>query len=151
MTSSEFESDLAELRGEIEEGRRELSRVIEAVAADAFEIAPRGEWSIERILRHVVQSEQLYAAVISTLRGQSAPAGPPLPARFESGEQVLASLAESRQLVLAALEGVTEDQFYELRQIGMNEESIKSVLENLAMHDDEHAHQIRKTVGEVRK
>jgi uncharacterized damage-inducible protein DinB len=151
MTASEFEADPEGLRGEIQETRREMTGVIEAAPPDAFDLAPRGEWSVERVLRHVVQSEQLYAAVIRTLRGQSAPAGPPLPARFESDAEVLAALAGSRQLVREALEGVTEDQFYDLRQVGLNEESAKGILENLAMHDDEHAHQIRKTIGEVAK
>lgn len=149
MATESFEDQLQQLRVEIEEARRELIRVIEAVPPDAFGLAPRGEWSIERILRHVVQSEQLYASVISMLRRKSAEIAPKLPDGFESGEEVARALAEARRMIVAALDGVTEDEFYEMRQFGMNEESIKSTLENLAMHDHEHARQIEKTVAEI--
>ncbi|MEX0801203.1 MAG: DinB family protein [Dehalococcoidia bacterium] len=149
MATASFEDQLQGLREEIEEARRDLVRVIEGVPADAFGLAPRGEWSIERILRHVVQSEQLYASVISMLRRKSAEMAPKLPDGFESGAEVVRALAESRRMIVAALDGVTEDEFYEMRQVGLNDESVKSTLENLAMHDHEHASQIEKTVAEV--
>ena len=60
----------------------------------------------------------------------------PAPARIRR-------LAASREAVLAALEGIDEESFYRLVPGGLNDWSILSTLENIALHDHEHAAQIR--------
>jgi hypothetical protein len=48
---------------------------------------------------------------------------------------------------LAAVEGVDEDTFYEIRSLGPDQYSVVSVLENVASHDHEHVEQIEKTMS----
>jgi hypothetical protein len=39
---------------------------------------------------------------------------------------------------------VTEDEFYEVRQLGREEYSVLSLLENVELHDNEHSAQIEQ-------
>ena len=149
MPAQTFKEQLQALRRDLELARQELVRAVEAVPDDLFGAAPRGEWSVDAMLRHVVKSEHLYASGIDLLRGRAAAAPLAERGRLESGDKAMPALAVARKRFLTALEGVTEDEFYEMKQLGFNEESIKSILENVAMHDREHAHQIAKTVTEV--
>ena len=144
-----FEEQLRALRQDMELARAELVGAIEAVPRELFKVAPRGEWSVEAVLRHVVKSERFYSSAVDRLRDRPVAARATEPSPFDGTAEALQALADVRQELLAALDGVTEDAFYEMKQLGFNEESIKSILENVAMHDQEHAHQIAKTVAEV--
>ena len=149
MPAQDFEEQLRALRQDLELAREELVRAVEGVPSGLFDIAPRGGWSVAAVLRHVVRSERFYSSAIHRLRGRQAELSVPEPNRFQDGAQALQALAEARQQLLAALDDVTEGEFYEMRKVGINEESIRSILENVAQHDREHAHQIAKTVAEV--
>ena len=58
-------------------------------------------------------------------------------------------LAASRKALLAAIDGVDEETFYQLRRVGHEEYSVLSVLENVALHDREHSAQVDSIVGSV--
>lgn len=144
-----FEQQLTGLRRELELGREELERTIQAAPGGLFGVAPRGEWSVSAMLKHVIGAEYFYASAVETLRerpSQGVPAGLAAPA---DGAAALTALRASRGRLLAALDGVGEEEFYRMKQLGPNEESIKSIMANVAMHDHEHARQIATTVAEV--
>lgn len=147
--ATDFERQLETLRRNMREARSELLRTVEAVPPGLFQVAPRGEWSIAAILAHVVGSEHFYATGIDTLRERAAGPAPAATQPPTGPEDAVGALAASRERLLAAVEAVTEDEFYRMRRIGYNEESVRSILENVAMHDREHAEQLRKTVAEA--
>jgi hypothetical protein len=67
----------------------------------------------------------------------------------ESLAAVTDALSTSRDAILASVDGVDEETFYRLGG-GHQQYSILSVLENVAMHDDEHAAQIAEATGKPR-
>ncbi len=139
---SEFDRDLEAVRRECGLDRETLLSVVAALSDADLDRARRGGWTVRRVLEHVIQSEWLYITLVNHLRGQQTAntprkAGPP-----ESVAEASREIEVSRQALLAAIEGVDEETFYQLERVGHEEYSVLSVLENVALHDREHAAQV---------
>ena len=142
---SEFQSDLAELKTDIDASRTQLDSAVATI--NNLDRARRGGWSLRRILEHVIDSEWLYAILVSHLGGQQAPDRPQVSLDAADIADAARQLTTCRQALLTALNGATEDNFYEIQKLGHEEYSILSVLENVANHDREHAEQINKVLS----
>lgn len=142
--TSEFESDLAELTSDIEESRSELTAAISSLTGSQLDAARRGGWTIRRVLEHVIQAEHLYARVTAHLAGATAPARGEASCDGATVADIEGKLRASRDALLAALEGVSEDGFYTIQTFGHEQYSVFSLLENVANHDREHAAQVRQ-------
>ena len=140
--TSEFERDLASSRQALDAARVELLPVVVALSDADLGRARRGGWTAGRVLEHLIQSEWLYARLVTHLRGLTAtgevPSGAP-----SSAADATQRLEASRRALLDALDGVDEESFYRLGVVGHEEYSILSVLENTANHDREHAGQVQ--------
>jgi uncharacterized damage-inducible protein DinB len=143
--TSEFQSDLSELKTDIQTSRKTLDSAVATIAD--LDRARRGGWSLRRILKHVIDSEWLYAILVSHLGGQQAPDRPQVSLDAADIANATHQLTTCRQALLTALDGASEDNFYEIQRLGHEEYSILSVLENVANHDREHAEQISKIVS----
>lgn len=144
---SEFESDKATLMGDLIEARTELDGVVANLNTSDMERVRRGSWPVARILDHVIDSERLYAQLISAFNGN--PATSAEKGEITSPEAVTTALGATRAGLLEAISSVQEKDFYRLQTIGHEEYSVLSILENVASHDREHAEQIRKTVADA--
>jgi uncharacterized damage-inducible protein DinB len=144
--SDEFERDLAEARGHLSASRAELLDVIRSLQDADLDRGRRGGWPVRRVLQHVIESEHAYARLVLHLRGLRVP-GEPIDGRPTSVADARERLDASRSALLEALAGVEEEAFYALKQLGHEEYSILSVLENAIHHDREHAGQIRATLA----
>jgi len=143
--TSEFQSDLAALKTDIDASRTQLDSAVATI--NNLDRARRGGWSLRRILEHVIDSEWLYAILVSHLGGQQAPDRPQVSLDAADIADAARQLTTCRQALLTALNGATEDNFYEIQKLGHEEYSILSVLENVANHDREHAEQINKVLS----
>jgi uncharacterized damage-inducible protein DinB len=142
--SEEYDRDLARCRAELDTARRELLSVVTALKDENFEKAPRGQWPVRRILEHVIWHEEIYVRFISNIRGRQ---GSDMPDSTPSNAaDAVERLAQSRQTLLAGVDGVDEELFYRLTRLGPEEYSILTMLENEANHEREHAAQISRTV-----
>jgi uncharacterized damage-inducible protein DinB len=149
----EFENDLRQITAELDEARSNLLAAVNSLTDQDLERRRRGGWSIKDILLHVIGGERHYTNGICSLRGNPGDQPPQfrLPA-IESHGDAVRLLAASRRALLAAVEGIEEDAFYRLAPLP-NEEghgqtySVLSVLENIALHDREHAAQIRDVLA----
>ena len=151
---TEFESDLAELKTDIDASRAELDAAVAALSDSDLDRARRGGWSTRRTLEHVIDAEWLYAMIVAHIgapgtgpSGQSAPKRPHTSCEGDTVPEIAAKLSACRTALLTSLEGAAEDNFYEVQVLGKEEYSILSVLENVANHDREHAEQIKKTIA----
>lgn len=144
--TSELEQDLATNREALASARAELIDALSALTDTDLQRARRGGWTVARVLEHVIESEWLYARLISHLR--DAPVqGDVVSGALSSTGDARARLDASREALLQALDGVDEEAFYRLRDVAHEEYSVLSVLENTAMHDHEHADQVRAIVA----
>jgi uncharacterized damage-inducible protein DinB len=142
---SDFDSDRAQLLGEMQKSRAQLDDVVSKLSANDLSSARRGSWPVSKILDHVLHSERLYAQLISVFSGvgtSTEPNGSP-----STPAEALAALEATRQAVLDGVGHVKEEDFYRLQSIGHEEYSVLSILENVASHDREHAEQIQKTLA----
>ena len=145
---TEFDSDLARLRGELTDTRSEFMAAVASISDDQLDVARRGGWSIGRVLEHVITSEEGYARVVAHLKGT--PITEPSPNGLPSSvEDAKTKLLSARDTLLRALDGVNEDAFYALQYLGKEEYSIVSVLENVVSHDHEHSVQLLTTLQQT--
>ena len=88
--SSEFDSDLQELKAELSASRAQLLAALESATDADLERGRRGGWTIGQVLAHVIQSEYLYGGVIAAIVGASSggPQGDP-PASIDAERQQL--------------------------------------------------------------
>src|SRR5439155_7337168 len=145
-----YHSDLAASQEAIRLARDELLRVIDSLGRADFARARKGGWPVRKVLEHVIHSEKLYAQATAYLCGaevsgrtEASPPSSPAVART--------MLLDARKELLRALEGLDIDPrayetLYELNRVGHEENSVLSVLENVANHDREHAAQIRAII-----
>ena len=140
--ASSFQSDLDALLAETNASRAELVSVLQAVSDADLDRGRRGGWPVRRVLEHVIQSEHLYATLVSHLRGLPVEPHGPVTCEGQPADQIICELDSSRHALLSALDSVDEDAFYRLGRIGHEEYSVMSVLENVANHDREHAAQV---------
>ena len=156
--STTLTADLISARQELDAARAVLLDTIEAIGEATFDRALRGGWTVRRVLQHLIEAEWFYARAVSQLRGSAPPSSQVLgshrPDQTEAGHGPVASvpdavrmLRETRQILLAALDGVDEACFYHVARVGHEEYSVLSVLENAASHDREHARQIQTIAG----
>jgi uncharacterized damage-inducible protein DinB len=146
-----YHSDLAAYQEAIRLARDSLLGVIDQLSREDFERARKGGWPVRRVLEHVINSEQLYAQATAYLCGADV-AGRSETAAPGSATEARTMLLDSRKALLKALDELEMDpaaseKFYELRQVGHEEYSVLSVLENVANHDREHAEQIRNILA----
>lgn len=142
-----FEADRDAVLAEIQASRADLISAIQPLSSADLDRARRGGWPISRVIEHVIESEYMYAMAASAIRKQ--PVGP----RGESVcsgqpvDEIICRLEGGRNALLAAVKDVSEEDFYRLEKLGHDEYSVFSVLENSAMHDQEHAAQIRSILA----
>jgi uncharacterized damage-inducible protein DinB len=142
-----YHSDLASSQQAIQLARDDLLVVIDLLSRADHDCARKGGWPVRRVLEHVIHSERLYGQATAYLVGAEA-ASQAESRSPESPADARRMLLDARKALLSALQDLEMDpraseKFYELRQVGHEEYSILSVLENVANHDREHAGQIR--------
>ena len=146
MTESAFTLDLEAALADMSSARAELVSTVQALSAGDLERGRRGGWPVHRILEHVIESEWMYAQAAAHLCGHPAPDRDQTACAGQPADEILCLLDSSRTALLGAIEGVSEDAFYEVKRLGHDEYSVLSLLENTAAHDREHAAQIRATI-----
>jgi hypothetical protein len=139
--ASEFEGDLRDALSGLAEARQKFEALVGALNDADLRRARRGGWDIGTVIKHVVDSEWHYAGKVEQLRGSPA-ANAKIDAgdAFETVEQACKALAASRKALLASVDGVGEEEFYQLGGSGQ-EYSVLSVLQNVRQHDIEHGEQ----------
>lgn len=138
-----FEADLEAVLADMVDARAELVSVVQALGEPDLERLKRGGWPISRILEHVIDHDYLLSKMAATIRKTGSPDRIEVSCAGQSIDEILCHLESGRKLLLAAVEGVVEDDFYRLEKVGYEEYSVISLLENTASHDREHTHQIR--------
>jgi uncharacterized damage-inducible protein DinB len=144
---ADFERDMASCRADMSSKREELLKLMETLDESDLTRSRPGSWTVSRVLQHVLDSERLYVRAVVALANGAQPVFAETPATldgFNSG------LKESRGALIAALEGVDSNSFYTLRQLGHEEYSVLSVLENVVGHDEEHRNQVVRVLEESR-
>ena len=141
--SDEFDRDLATARDSLASAREGLLAVVSALAEDDLTRARRGGWSVRRVLEHVIESEWLYTRLATHLRDLPQPDETPS-TEAPSVAEATRAMGAAREALLAAVAGVDEETFYRLGAVGHEEYSVLSLLENVALHDREHAPQVQE-------
>lgn len=146
MTTT-FDSDLSSARDALAAAREGLLALVDSLSASNLERARRGGWSVARVLQHIIQGEHLYVRGMAHLTGSPAEA-PAMPSSApESTSEARQQLDAGRTGFLTALASVNEESLYAIRQVGHEEFSALSLLENVAHHDLEHTAQIREILA----
>ena len=143
----EFNRNVEENLDAIRLARSELLEAVRSLTAEDLQRVRRGGWSVQEVLRHVIDSEVAYAKVIGFLRGKPTDLADASDDEIASGSAAAVALERVRGATLKLIDGVDEATFYELRSLGKEQYSIVSVLENVASHDHEHLEQISKTLA----
>ncbi len=144
---SEFERDLAENTAAIATSRTLLLDGLRPLTAEDLRRGRRGGWSIQEVLRHLIDAEVAYAKVLGFLRARPIEVANASDDDVASASAAVAALQRTRTQLVALLDGVDEATFYDMRSMGTNQYSVMSVLENVADHDHEHLVQITKTLA----
>ena len=143
----DFERELRENLDAIRLARESFLQELGALPAEAMAVARRGGWSVQEVVRHLIDSEVAYAKVIGFLRSNPVELENASDADVASPAVAAAALERVRARLLALVDGVEEATFYDLRALGKEQYSVLSVLENIASHDHEHVEQLRKTLA----
>ena len=143
----EFQRDLAENLQAITVARDALLKQLRLLGNDDLRSTRRGGWSIQEVLRHVIDAEISYTKVVGFLRSRPVDLANATDDDVASPQAAAAALERARETLVALLDGVDEGTFYELRALGREQYSIVSVLENVASHDHEHLEQIARTIA----
>jgi uncharacterized damage-inducible protein DinB len=149
---NEFESDLKSVMSDLERARVDLLSALDGLTEDGLSRRRRGGWSVTEILHHVIGGELHYTNGIAFIRGRPPGRSPNDQEDMRTAADAVRMLEEARLALLSAVEGVDEETFYKLIPL-TNEEgqgqtySVLSVLENIALHDREHAAQIREILS----
>lgn len=143
----EFSRDLKENLDAIASARKRLLQEVSGLSADDLQRVRRGGWSVQEVLRHLIDSEVAYAKVIGFLRSNPVDLQNAGDDDIASGSAAAGALERVRQRMMTLLDGIDESTFYELRALGKEQYSVVSVLENVASHDHEHLEQISKTLA----
>ena len=147
MPDSTFHLDLEAALADLTAARAGLVSAVQPLSAADLDRARRGGWPVHRILEHLIQSEWLYAQAAAHLSGALAPDRGPTACAGQPVDEILCMLDASRTALLQAIDGVSEDAFYDIKHLGHEEYSVLSIMENAASHDREHAGQIRTIAG----
>ena len=141
--SAEFDRDLQRARAAMRTGRGALVEGGSAGREDDLDRVRRGGWSGGRVLEHVIESEWLYTRLATHLRDLPQPDETPS-TEAPSVAEATRAMGAAREALLAAVAGVDEETFYRLGAVGHEEYSVLSLLENVALHDREHAPQVQE-------
>jgi uncharacterized damage-inducible protein DinB len=144
---SEFDTDLADNTAAVNHARADLLNRLRTLTDADLDRGRRGGWTIRDVLRHVIIGEVAYARVIAHLRSLALKITDITDEDVRSASAVRDALARVRAALTAALDGVDEAAFYDLRAVGHEQYSVLSVLENVANHDREHLEQIEKILA----
>jgi len=142
----EFARDLEQTRRDATEARAELVRVLKGLQDSDLDRERRGNWSIRKVLEHTIHSEVLYSRLARHLCGLAQDEHEPDTKPPATVADAITELEASRKALFDAIEGVDEETFYKMHVIGREEYSVLSLLENVTLHDREHAPQIREIV-----
>lgn len=145
--STQFERDLTESLTVAEHARALLLERLRLLKDGDLPRTRRGGWSLQEVLRHVIEAEVAYTRVVAHLRGLSLQVPDATPEDVASVAAVVAALERYRGVLMSAVEGVDEDTFYDVRSLGREQYSVMSVLENVSDHDHEHLGQIERTLA----
>lgn len=147
MTDPGFIADLEALTIDVTNARADLVSAVQRLSDGDLDKARRGGWTVRRVLEHVIESEWLYATLVFYLQDRRAPERQDTSCSGQPVDEILCMLDSSRNALLQALDGVSEEAFYDVQRVGHEEYSVLSVLENAANHDREHAAQIDAIVS----
>lgn len=143
MTDATFEADRDAVLADMTAARADLVSIVQAMQPAGLERARRGGWPVSKVIEHVIMHDYLMARMATHIRKADAPSPADMTCAGQSIDEVLCRLEAGRALLLAAVNGVSEDDFYRLEKAGYEEFSVISLLENSASHDREHTAQIR--------
>lgn len=139
--------DLVRTLDELQRDRELLLALVRQLSAGDLERSRRGGWTVRRVIEHVIESEATYAKALAHLCARQTG---DLPARdVATAAEAIEKLNATRAAALAMVDGVDDDTFYRLVELGHEEYSPLSMLENIALHDREHEEQIRTLVSAV--
>ena len=147
--SGEFEQDLSKALGDASRARDGLLAVLRGLNDDDLDKVKRGGWPVQKVLEHAIHSEVLYGRLARHLRELPQPEDEAITVPPPTVASAISALENSRAALETAIDGVDEETFYTLRVVGHEEYSILSLLENVALHDREHAPQIQDIVSSV--
>ena len=147
--SDEFDRDLSKAREDTSQARDGLLAVLRDLKDEDLDKERRGGWSVRKVLEHAIHSEVLYGRLARHLRELPQPEDEAVTVPPATVASAISALENSRAALEAAIDGVGEETFYTLRVVGHEEYSILSLLENVALHDREHAPQIQDIVSSV--
>ena len=147
--SNEFDRDLSKAREDTSQARDGLLAVLRDLKDEDLDKERRGGWSVRKVLEHAIHSEVLYGRLARHLRELPQPEDEAVTVPPATVASAISALENSRAALEAAIDGVDEETFYTLRVVGHEEYSILSLLENVALHDREHAPQIQDIVSSV--
>ncbi len=146
---SEFEHDLSKANEDAAQARTDLLAVLRDLKDADLDKERRGGWSVRKVLEHAIHSEVLYGRLARHLRELPQPEGEAATVPPATVADAISALEHSRTALVDAIDGVDEDTFYTMHVVGHEEYSILSLLENVALHDREHAPQIQAIVSSV--
>ncbi|MCH8160944.1 MAG: DinB family protein [Chloroflexi bacterium] len=147
--SDEFDRDLSKAREDTSQARDGLLAVLRDLKDEDLDKERRGGWSVRKVLEHAIHSEVLYGRLARHLRELPQPEDEAITVPPPTVASAISALENSRGALETAIDGVDEETFYTLRVVGHEEYSILSLLENVALHDREHAPQIQDIVSSV--
>jgi uncharacterized damage-inducible protein DinB len=145
--TTEFERDLADNLQAASTARAVLLERLRLLTDDDLRRTRRGGWSMQEVLRHVIDAEVAYTRVVGFLRSLTLQIADATPDDVASVPAVIAALERYRRDLESAVDGVDEATFYEVRALGRDQYSVMSVLENVADHDHEHTGQIERLMA----
>ena len=147
--SNEFDRDLSKAREDTSQARDGLLAVLRDLKDEDLDKERRGGWSVRKVLEHAIHSEVLYGRLARHLRELPQPEDEAITVPPPTVASAISALENSRAALETAIDGVDEETFYTLRVVGHEEYSILSLLENVTLHDREHAPQIQDIVSSV--
>lgn len=145
--SDEFDRDLSKARSDISQARDGLLAVLSELKDNDLDKVRRGGWPVRKVLEHAIHSEVLYGRLARHLRELPQPEGEAITVPPANVSDAISALESSRKALEEAFDGVDEETFYTLRVVGHEEYSVLSLLENVALHDREHAPQIQDIIS----
>lgn len=143
--SEQFEDDLQQALTAAREAHSALLAVLAELGDEDLYLSLRGNWTIRRVIQHLVQSYNFYLAIILRGRGRGVTgSSTETIGDFSTITEAARLLDIGFQTALAATDGVDEETFYHPAPArDGNEYSVLSVIESIAAHDLEHAEQIK--------
>jgi hypothetical protein len=145
--TTEFEQDLTRVQSSMGAARQDLLATLARLNDADLQRGTRGGWPVRKVIEHTLQSEWIYVALIHHLRGRTSDIPEAKGVQVATLADGLMGLKRARATLLDVIDGVDEETFYQLQRAGHEEYSVLSVLENVELHDQEHAAQIERIMA----